>query len=119
MYNFNETNIIDSLEELVDDELDHLGFGVIGFDKNTFIRRYNYKEEELSGYKREHLLGKPFFSEVAPCMDNYRVALRFLQEAELDVTIPYLLALKIKPVRVQLRLLKQSTCPLRFILVQK
>ncbi len=119
MCEFNKKDIIYRLEKLGDDELDALDFGVIGFDKDTLIRRYNSREQELSGYNREHILGKALFSEVASCMNNHRVAHKFLKEDEIDEVLPYLLSLKVRPVRVQLRLLKHPSSILSYVLIKR
>lgn len=48
-------------------ELDALPFGAIQLDPDGKILTYNRAEEQLSGRKREDVVGKNFFSDVAPC----------------------------------------------------
>lgn len=48
-------------------EFDKLPFGTIQLDPQGNILTYNSAEERLSGRKRSDVLGKNFFTEVAPC----------------------------------------------------
>lgn len=48
-------------------ELDELPFGAIQLDVNGRILAYNKTEERIAGRKREEVVGRNFFSEVAPC----------------------------------------------------
>ncbi|HEX6160995.1 MAG TPA: PAS domain-containing protein [Thermoanaerobaculia bacterium] len=52
---------------LTAEELDRLPFGAIQLDPNGFVLAYNHTEELISGRKREDVVGKNFFTDVAPC----------------------------------------------------
>jgi hypothetical protein len=52
-------------------------------------------------------------------MNNFMVAQRFEEEAELDEVVPYVLTLRMRPTPVQLRLLKSSHSETRFLLVER
>ena len=63
-----------SSEELVEhigllsqQELDELPFGVIELDDTGAVLRYNRYEERFANRKREDVVGKNFFTEIAPC----------------------------------------------------
>jgi len=47
--------------------LDLLPYGVVVVDANGVILFYNRREEQISGMARDHVLGRNFFTEVAPC----------------------------------------------------
>lgn len=47
--------------------LDLLPYGIIVVDEVGKILYYNAREEEIANRRRENVLGKNFFSEVAPC----------------------------------------------------
>lgn len=47
--------------------LDLLPYGIIVVDEEGRILYYNAREEEIANHQREDVLGKNFFSEVAPC----------------------------------------------------
>ncbi|MEM1204469.1 MAG: hypothetical protein AAGN66_14645 [Acidobacteriota bacterium] len=48
-------------------EIDHLPFGYIALDTAGKIRKYNRYEAALADVDQDWVLGKNFFSEVAPC----------------------------------------------------
>lgn len=103
--------------------LDQLAFGVIGFDAGGAVQRYSAVESKMAGLSPERVLGQPFFTVVAPCMNNYLVAQRFADAAEsgqpLDATIDYVLTLRMRPTKVKLRLLSEPGATLRYVLVQR
>ena len=120
---FNQVNILDSLEGLDDAELDALDFGVIGFDAETSVRRYNAVESRLAGLTPQRVLGNALFTAVAPCMNNFLVAQRFedavASATVLDATIDYVFTLRMRPSKVTLRLLASPAVALRYVLVSR
>ena len=110
---------IQNLEEFGNIELNALTFGVIGFDVATTVSVYNNTEAQLAGLDPSRVVGKPLFEVIAPCMNNFMVAQRFEDEPELDVTIPYVLTLRMRPTRVRMRLLAASGTPRRYILIER
>jgi photoactive yellow protein len=54
-------------DELDFDKLDNLPYGAILVDAEGNILFYNKYEEKVMGHNREDVLGKNFFTEVAPC----------------------------------------------------
>ena len=103
--------------------LDRLEFGVIGFDAETVVTHYNAFESRAAGLSPQRVLGHPLFTLVAPCMNNFMVAQRFEDAAQagsaLDVTIDYVLTLRMRPVKVKLRLLAGMGHGTRYVLVQR
>ena len=120
---FEQTDILASLEALDDIELDTLDFGVIGFTGDIIVCRYNTSEAKLSGLRPVDALGKNVFTELAQCMNNFLVAVRFedaiTERASLDTTIDFILSWRMRPTKVQLRLLYSPGCSTRYILVQR
>lgn len=112
-----------ALDALSDAELDDLEFGVIGFDAGTIVQRYNSFESRCAGLSPQRVLGHPLFTTVAPCMNNFMVAQRFDDAAAsgtaLDATIDYVLTLRMRPVKVQLRLLADPRATMRYVLVMR
>lgn len=103
--------------------LDALDFGVIGFDAQGIVRRYNQFEATAAGLPIDKVLGHALFTIVAPCMNNFLVAQRFEDAAAdgttLDDTVPYVLTLRMRPTKVLLRLLATPGAALRYVLVQR
>ncbi len=120
---FADDNLGEHLAQLSDQALDSLDFGVIGFDADTVVTRYNAFESKAAGLRQANVLGHPLFTVVAPCMNNFMVAQRFedaLGAGEaLDATIDYVLTLRMRPVKVALRLLASPASAVRYVLVRR
>lgn len=120
---FSQSEILDHLLALNAGELDTLDFGVIGMGADTVVCNYNALESKLAGLSRERVIGHPLFTAVAPCMNNFMVAQRFEDAAAagqaLDLTLDYVLTLRMRPVKVQLRLLANPRADRRFVLVNR
>jgi photoactive yellow protein len=113
---FDEPALAAALTAMSDLELDALDFGVVEMNHECLVLRYNAAESRLSGLPPNRVIGRRFFLEVAPCSNNAQVAQRF-EAATLDATIPYTLALRMKPVPVILRLLKAPDSTRMYFLV--
>ena len=113
----------DHLAQLSQEQLDRLDFGVIGFDGETNVCKYNQTESEAAGLTAPRVLGQPLFTNVAPCLNNFMVAQRFEDAqddaAALDDTIDYVLTLRMRPIKVKLRLLAEPGSAQRYVLVQR
>lgn len=120
---FADAELLPVLEAAPDDALDALDFGVIGFDAQGAVRRYNRFESQAAGLSTARVLGHDLFTVVAPCMNNFLVAQRFEDAAaagtSLDATIDYVLTLRMRPVKVRLRLLSAPEGLHRYVLVQR
>jgi photoactive yellow protein len=120
---FAQPEIFEPLLALSDAALDRLEFGVIGMGANTVVRDYNALESKLAGLSKERVIGHPLFTTVAPCMNNFMVAQRFEDAAAaglaLDLTLDYVLTLRMRPVKVQLRLLAGPNTERRFVLINR
>ena len=110
-------DLISRLEESTSAELDALDFGVIGFDRDEMVVRYNRSEAERSGLSVDRVVGKHLFEQVAPCTNNYMIAERFRTEAELDDELDYVFTLRMKPTPVHLRLLADPATDTRYMIV--
>lgn len=120
---FDQPDIAEQLSKLSDDELDSLGFGVIGFDEDTAVRKYNAVESRMAGLAPARVVGAALFTTVAPCMNNFMVAQKFedasADGSALDTTLDYVFTLKMRPSKVRLRLLAKPGMSLRYVLVSR
>lgn len=73
----------------------------------------------MAGTERDTVLGAHFISEVGQCMNNFMVAQRFEDEPEIDDELDYVLALRMRPAPVRLRLLKKSGFEGHYILIRR
>nr|WP_292454284.1 phosphonate transporter [Methylibium sp.] len=122
-FTFADVSLKTHLDRSTDEELDALDFGVIGVDDKGLVRRYNSFESKAAGLSLPRVLGHALFTVVAPCMNNFMVAQRFEDALEahvsLDVTIDYVLTLRMRPVKVKLRLLASPAEATRYVLVHR
>lgn len=120
---FAQAALGEQLARFSSEELDTLDFGVIGFDANGVVSRYNAFEANAAGLTASRVLGQPLFTVVAPCMNNFLVAQRFEDASDaaetLDVTIDYVLTLRMRPIKVALRLIAIHGAAARYVLVKR
>jgi photoactive yellow protein len=86
-----------SFLNISEDEFDALPFGIIRIDREGKILQYNAYEEQLSGHTRDDVVGKNFFTEVAPCTDVADFHGRLLSsesEAMVNVQFPFIFPFK-------------------------
>jgi photoactive yellow protein len=63
---------------------DALPFGVVAMVPDGTVTAYNTAEAALSGLTPSRVVGRNFFTSVAPCTNNFMVAHRFEAEPEID-----------------------------------
>ena len=116
---FTDPGLFDWLTSATVVELDTLPFGVIAMSLDGTVEAYNVAESKLAGLTPERVIGKNFFSNVAPCTNNFMVAHRFQTEANLDVVIDYVLTLRMTPKKVHMRLLRRHDASSMFLVIQR
>ena len=120
---FSQPDLLEPLLALSAIELDALEFGVIGMDAETKVCDYNTLEAKLAGLSKERVMGHQLFTMVAPCMNNFMVANRFEEATAageaLDVTLDYVLTLRMRPAKVKMRLLAGPGAGRRFVLIHR
>ncbi len=116
---FEDPDILAWLEAASAHAMDSAPFGIIGIDGRGKVEIYNAYESRAAGLRPERVMARSLFDEVAPCMNNYLVAQRFADEAELDATLPYTLTLRMRPTPVRLRLLQRPGAAHAFLLVER
>jgi photoactive yellow protein len=117
--NFTDTDLLDRLEAMDDSALDALSFGVVAMSEDGAVTGYNLVESRLSGLTPANVIGRNFFSSVAPCTNNFLVANRFETEPALDAVIDYVFTFRIKPTAVKLRLMKQPARSRMYLAVER
>lgn len=114
---FSAADLFDQLQAASDVDLTDAPFGVVRFDERGTVTLYNTWESGLSGLSPERVVGRNFFEEIAPCTNNFLVAERYTDAAELDETITYTFTWKMNPTRVRLRMLRQGASA-RYLIVE-
>jgi photoactive yellow protein len=119
MMQFGDKALLAALDAADRAALDALGFGVVRMDREGKVVAYNRSESELSGLSPERVIGRPFFTDVAPCTNNFMVAHRYEEAEALDETIDYVFTFRMRPTKVRLRLLKSPGAPHMYLLVER
>jgi photoactive yellow protein len=116
---FDQPGVQVLLDRATADALDELTFGLVRMDRAGIVDFYNRWESTATGLTPERVLGRHFFTDVGPCTNNYLIATRFEDEPALDVVLPYVFTLRMKPSPVTLRLLKSPGSPHLYLLVKR
>jgi photoactive yellow protein len=88
---FDTPRLAEAVERLPPTMIDALPFGPIRLDAEGRVTYYSASERRQSGLRRE-ALGRNFFLEIAPCMDNEEFRGRIergRQSGQLDVAFGY------------------------------
>jgi photoactive yellow protein len=105
---FGEPGLLEALEAIPLDGIDGFGFGLIVMSRSGAVTGYNALESQRSGLRAERVMGRNFFVDVGPCTNNYLVAQRFADCAELDEQLDYVFTFRMAPTPVRLRLLARA-----------
>jgi photoactive yellow protein len=116
---FNAPDLFAWLEAAAAHDLDTLPFGLVAMAHDGTVEDYNRAEAELTGLTPERVIGRNFFTSVAPCTNNFMVAHRFEAEPEIDASIDYVFTFKLAPMKVRLRLLKRLGSRRMYLAVKK
>ena len=111
---------ISHLSTLSDEELDALPYGVIGIDDEGVIIRYNATEANFSNHTANQVLGKSFFTQVAPCTNNRLVYGAFkegMSSGSLDMKIPYTFTYVMKPTNVVIHMVRCQDTRTNWLLI--
>lgn len=100
-------------------ELDSLTFGVVAMALDGTVEHYNVAEGKLAGLTPGRVIGRNFFTAVAPCTNNFMVAHRFTAEPDLDDVINYVFTLRMAPKKVHLRMMKRSGSKQMYLVVER
>ena len=91
---------IEKVNELEEEQLNELPFGAIRLDKDGNILSFNKYEADLTGREPSRVIGKNFFTQVAPCTNVQTFAGRYREgvaKGELHAVFPYKFDFKMAP----------------------
>ncbi len=84
------------------------GFGVVKMSHDGTVTDYNDIQSKQTGMSKAAVMGKHFFTQVAPCTNNFMVAQKYENNSTIDETVPYTFTLKMAPTPLTLRLIKDA-----------
>ncbi len=105
--------------------LDSMPHGVIVLDEASRVVIYNATEERLAGRRRDRVLGRDFFREVAPCMNvaglagEFRARIgRTTLDASVEMSFPFPHLDQPRDVTVRMRSFVSSGRPYGFLVIE-
>ena len=114
-----QQDLFQALESLENDAFDELDFGLVKMDRKGNILAYNKWEAQLAANNQAEVIGKNFFTQIAPCTNNFMVSEKFgLFKDQMDETMDYVFTYRIKPTPVRLRLLAKDSSSHQYLAVQ-
>ncbi|MEM7511659.1 MAG: photoactive yellow protein [Bacteroidota bacterium] len=117
---FSDKDIFPVLEKSSPQEFDEMDFGVVQMDLQGTIKAYNKYESELAHITQSEAIGKNFFTQIAPCTNNFMVATKFIDAKEnRDEVLDYMFTYRIKPTKVRLRLIIHPEEANQYLLVSQ
>jgi photoactive yellow protein len=113
-----------SVDDRSDDELDALPFGVICLDDEGTILRYNLYESRFARLDRNTVIGRGFFTEVAPCTRTEAFEGRFRAFVEkggeaAPLRFDFLFDFKFGAQHVSIELCRAASAPRYYLLVNR
>ena len=104
---FADDHIENVLSGISDNDFDDLAFGAIQLDAQGNILKYNAMEGAITGRNPASVIGKNFFTEVAPCTESKEFSERFkagVASGELNVMFEYVFDFKMSPTKVMVHM---------------
>jgi len=116
---FKQEDLFEALEQYDAKDFNDFDYGVVRMDRSGKIRAYNNYNSELAADANKDVIGQNFFTQVAPCTNNFMVAEKYSQfEKELDETLDYILTYRVKPAPVTLRMLAKSSSENQYLIIR-
>jgi len=119
---FGAEDIENILAQMTKTQLDKLAFGTIQLDKTGKILSYNAAEAEITGRNSKEVIGKNFFTEVAPCTrrpEFYGVFLEGVKNNNLNNLFEYVFDYNMKPTKVKVHMKKAIVGDTYWIIVKR
>ncbi len=104
---FDKNDLENVLAKMNDKQLDGLAFGAIELDKSGRILKYNAVEGAITGRDPKSVIGKNFFTEVAPCTNRPEFRGKFdagIRSGALNTMFEYVFDHKMKPTKVKIHM---------------
>jgi photoactive yellow protein len=98
---------VDNILQREPQRAEFLPFGAVLLDRQGKILKYNQAEGLIAGRNPADVMGKAFFTDIAPCAKGkrfYGEFLRFASTGALNVMLDYEFDYKMKPVRVRIHM---------------
>ena len=119
---FGKDDIENTLSKLSNVEIDRLAFGAVQLDAAGKILKYNAAEAGITGRSAASVIGRNFFTDVAPCTDapNFRgVFDAGVRSGDLNAMFEYLFDYNMAPTKVKIHMKKAFAGDTYWIFVKR
>ena len=106
---FGQTDLDNVLAAMSAREIDELAFGAIQLNAEGKILAFNQTESNITGRRKEAVIGRNFFNEVAPCCNKpgFRGVFEAgVRSGNLNAIFDYTFDYVMKPTRVKIHMKK-------------
>lgn len=106
---FGKADVENVLARMTPQELDDLAFGAVQLDATGKILAYNAAEASITGRSAADVVGRNFFTEVAPCTDTPRFRGIFeagVRADNLNTMFEYTFDYRMAPTKVKIHMKK-------------
>ena len=104
---FDQDDLANKLAQMSDSQLDDLAFGAVKLDAEGKILQYNAAEGDITGRKPEEVIGKNFFTEIAPCTGTDQFQGKFKEgvaSGDLNAAFEYTFDYNMVPTKVRVQM---------------
>ena len=111
-FRYKGNDVSSMLEDMKADERDELPYGIIKLNEAGTILEYNVTESSITGRSQFDVLGKNFFTDIAPCTKTPEFYGKFeegFKKQFLNTVFDYLFDYKMTPVRVKIHMVYVKT----------
>lgn len=119
---FGKDDIDNVMSALSPTDVDGLAFGAVQLDRTGKILAYNATEAAITGRDPKEVLGRNFFSDVAPCTDTPKFKGEFdkgVAAGTLNVMFEYMFDYKMTPTKVRVHMKKALTGDSYWVFVKR
>lgn len=119
---FGTQDIDNALSGMDDNALDDLAFGAILLDAGGTIIKYNRTEGDICNRDPKEMIGRNFFTDVAPCTNTRGFKGKFddgVSKGNLNTLFQYTFDYNMKPTRVNVHLKKAANQQGRYWVIVK
>lgn len=106
---FGKDDMANALKNMKPGEIDKLAFGAVQLDAKGKILAYNAAEGAITGRDPKAVIGKSFFTEVAPCTNTpvFKGAFdKGVKNGDLNTMFEYTFDYNMKPTKVKVHMKK-------------
>jgi photoactive yellow protein len=118
----NTLHELENIDRMNVEELDALPFGAIRLDRTGKILSYNTTESKLTGRDPKRVIGRNFFTDVAPCTNVQAFAGRFREgvaKGDMHVIFPYRFDFEMAPRDVSVTLFYSKQTETAWVFVRE